>query len=88
MGQVPMALVQQTRADASRGPLTSVNKFLQYFVQCQLQMICTNAEFCILPSYHPETTSSNFFLVKQNNALMDIVIEIVDYIYDNERMLE
>ena len=89
-GLEPLGILLEvkTRAEASRGPLTSINKFPQYFVQCQLQMICTNAEFCILQSYHQETTSSNFFLVKRNNTLMDIVTEIVECIYDNERMLE
>ena len=88
LGPLGILLEVKTRAEASRGPLTSINKFPQYFVQCQLQMICTNAEFCILQSYHPETTSSNFFLVKRNNTLMDIFTEIVNCIYDNERMLE
>ena len=82
LGPLGILLEVKTRAEASRGPLTSINNFPQYFVQCQLHMY-TNAEFCILQSYHPETTSSNFFLVKRNNMLMDIVTEIVDCIYGN-----
>ena len=62
LGPLGILLEVKTKDEASRGPLTSINKFPQYFVQCQLQMLCTNAEFCILQSYHPETTSSNFFL--------------------------
>ena len=50
-------------------------------------MLCTDAEFCILQSYQPETKSSIFLLVKRNNTLMTIVKDVIDSIYHNERIL-
>ena len=41
-------------------------------------MICTDAHSCILVSYHPETQSGNFFLIKCNNLLMNIVKDVCD----------
>ena len=69
-------------------PLESLEKFKHYFVQCQLQMICTGAEFCILQSYHPESKTSKFFIIKYNNTLMTIIQEIVDCIFDENHILD
>ena len=77
----------KTRAANSPGPLTSIEKFPAYFIQCQLQLLCTDLEFCVLQSYHPETKSSNLFLVKRNNTIMFIIKEIVDSIYYNRKLL-
>ena len=57
----PDALGPLGRAGGSLSPLQSLDTVPQYFVQCQLQMFHTDAEFCILQSYHPETKTSNFF---------------------------
>ena len=69
-------------------PLESLEKFKHYFVQCQLQMICTGAEFCILQSYHPESKTSKFFIIKYKNTLMTIIQEIVDCIFDENHILD
>ena len=78
----------KTRAEGSSGPLELLEKFPDYFVQCQLQMLCTGAEFCILQSYHPESKTSKFFIIKHNNTLMTIIKEIVDCIFDENHMLD
>ena len=88
LGPVGILIEVKTRAERSLGPLNSIEKCPQYFVQCQLQMLCTNAEFCILQSYHPETKSSIFFLIKRNNTLMNIVTDVIDCIYDGIPVLE
>ena len=62
LGPSGILLEVKIRAAGSVGPINSLEKFPQYFVQCQLQMLCTDAEFCILQTYHPETNSSNFLL--------------------------
>ena len=79
----------KTRAEGFSGPLESLEKFPHYFVQCQLQMLCTGVEFCILQSYHPESKTSKFFIIKyNNNTLMTIIKEIVDCIFDENHMLD
>ena len=70
------------------GPLESLEKFPHYFVQCQLQMLCTGAEFCILQSYHPESKTSKFYIIKYTNTLMTITKEIVDCMFDENHMLD
>ena len=77
----------KTRGEGSAGPLESLEKFPHYFVQCQLQMLCTDAEFHILQSYHPESKTSKFFIIKYNNTLMTIIKEIVDCMFDKSHML-
>ena len=51
----------KTRAVNADGPLKSLASFPNYFVQCQLQMVCTDAHSCILLSYHPESKTRKFF---------------------------
>ena len=55
LGPAGILLEVKTRAENCSGPLEFQDKFSQYFAQCQLQVSCSNAEFCILQSYHPET---------------------------------
>ena len=64
LGPLGILLEVKTRAARSLSPLQSLDTVPQYFVQCQLQMLCTDAEFCILQSYHPESKTSIFFIVK------------------------
>ena len=45
----------KTRVEGSLPFLESLDNVPQYFVQCQLQMICTDTEFWIMQSYCPET---------------------------------
>ena len=77
----------RTRSEGSAGPLESLEKFLHYFVQCQLQLLCTDAEFYISQSYHPESKTSKFLIIKYNNTLMTIIKEIVDCMFDESHML-
>ena len=51
-------------------------------------MLCTGAEFCVLQSYHSESKTSKFFFTKYNNTLMTIIKEIVDYMFDENHMLD
>ena len=76
------------KGERSSGPLESLEKFSHYFVQCQLQMLCTGAEFCILQSYHPESKISKVFFIKYNNTLMTIIKEIVACMFDENHMLD
>ena len=55
--------------------LTSNCNYPQYYVQFQLQMLCTAAEYYVLQSYHPETEFSTFFLFSRNYMLMQTVID-------------
>ena len=78
----------KTRAEGSLSPLQSLNTVPQYFVQWQLQMLCTDAEFCILQPYHPETKTSNFFVAKHNNTLTKIIKQLIDCILDKNHVLD
>ena len=49
-------------------------------------MLCTDADFCILQSYRPETNSSMCFLVQHRYTLMQLVKEIIDSVYSNNKM--
>ena len=50
-------------SDGGLSPIESSDTFPQYFVQCQLQMLCSDAEFCIMQSYHTETKTSILLLL-------------------------
>ena len=78
----------KTRAANSSGPLESLDKFPSYFLQCQLQMACTNAHSCVLLSYHPETKSGNFFLISKNGQLMTVIMDVVTKILNNRVIQE
>ena len=86
-GPSGILLEVKTRTANSKGPIDSLENFPQYFMQCQLQMACTDAEFCILQSYHPETESSKYSIIKRNITLMSIVKKVTDSIYQRERIL-
>ena len=88
LGPAGISLEVKTRAAGSTGPITSSENFPQYYIQCQLQMLCTEADFCILQSYHPETNSSNCFLVQQSYTLIQVIKEVIDSVYNNNKMLE
>ena len=88
LGPLGILLEVKTGAEASLSPLQSLDTVPQYFVQCQLQMLCTDAEFCILQSYHPETKASIFFIVKRNNTLTTIIKQLIDSILDNNHILD
>ena len=88
LGPSSILLEVKTRAEGSMEPLQSLCNFPHYYVQCQLQMLCTETQFCLLQSYHPETQTSMFFLIKQNNTLVELIKQITDSIYDNTHILE
>ena len=50
LGPLGILLEVKTRAEGSLSPLQSLDSVPQYFVQRQLQMLCTDAEFFILQS--------------------------------------
>eukprot|EP00794_Sanderia_malayensis_P008327 gene8327-9220_t len=87
LGPAAILLQVKTRAENSDGPLLGLKKYPQYFVQCQLQMKCTNAMFVILQSYHPETGSSHYFLIKRNHALISVIQDVVDAMICNSKIL-
>ena len=51
-------------------------------------MLCMEADLYILQSYHPETNSSKCFLVQQSYSLMQVIKEVIDSVYNNNKMLE
>ena len=55
LGRLGILLEVKTWVEGSFGLLELLEKFPHYCVQCELQMLCTGAEFCILQSYHPES---------------------------------
>ena len=87
LGPEGILLEVKTRAENSDAALKSLGDCPQYFMQCQLQMQCTEAEFCILQSYHPESASSHCFLIKRNNTFMTAVTEIIDSLLYHEAIL-
>ena len=88
LGPLWILLEVKTKAEGSLSPLQSLDTVPQYFVQCQLQMLCTDAEFCVLQSYHPEPKTSIFFIVKHNNTLTAIIKQLIDCILDNNHVLD
>ena len=88
--QIPLGILLEvkTRAEGSLSLFESLDTVPQYFVKCQLQMLCTGAEFCILQSYHPETKTSIFFIVKRNITLTTITKQMMDCILGNNHVLD
>ena len=58
-------LKQKIRAEGTLSLLESLDTVPQYFVQCHGQMLCTDVEFCILQSYHPEQNHQFFLLLNE-----------------------
>ena len=88
LGSAGILVEIKTRAANADEPLTSLNNFPNYYVQCQLQIACTDAHSCILLSYHPESKLGNFFLIQRNNNLINIIMDICDCIRNKELLLE
>ena len=88
--EIPLVILLdvKTRAEGILSPLQSLDTVPQYFGPCQLEMLCTDAEFCILQSYHPETKTSIFFIVKCNNTLATIIKQLIDCILDNNHVFD
>ena len=88
LGLLRILLEVKTRTEGSLSPLQSLDTVPQYLVQCHLQILCTDAEFCILQSYHPETKTSIFFIAKRNNTIATIIKQLIDCILDNNHGLD
>ena len=71
-----------------QGPLSSLKQMPSYYIQPQLEVVCTGAPYCILESYHPETQQASFFLVKTDNALMSVIKDITNSILNDKPLLE
>ena len=82
IGPVRLSTEIKTGTLNSEGPLQYLEKFLSYFAQTQQEMACTEASFCILLSYHPETESGNFFLIQKDNVLEDVIMGVCNFIYN------
>ena len=74
----------KTRAKGCIGPLKNLISNEHYYVQCQLQMACTDAHSCVLVSYVPESKTGNFFMVQRNDTIIDILMEVCDAIWSNK----
>ena len=70
----------KTRAANSDGPLPNIAKNPGYYIQAQIQMVCTDYSYCIIMSYHPESKTANYFLVQRNTLLWSVIKIIVDSI--------
>ena len=44
----------KTRAANSDGPLLNIAN-IAYYIQAQIQMVCTDYSYCIIMSYHPDS---------------------------------
>ena len=63
----------KTRAANSDGPLLNIATNPGYYIQAQIQMICTDYSYCIIMSYHPESKAANYFLIQKNNLLWSVI---------------
>lgn len=62
----------KTRSFNATGPLDHVEKY--QYVQCQFQLHCSGREYTVLMSYHPESKSANYFLVKINPEFVSVAL--------------
>ena len=72
LGSLGILWEVKTRTEGTSGPLKSLEKFPNHFVQCQLQMLCPGVEVCFLHSYHPESKTSKVFEILNWNCKLHI----------------
>ena len=59
-----LLIEMKTRGAArSPGPRERLRKNSSYFIQAQLQTLCTGTKYCITMPYPPESTSTNYLFV-------------------------
>ena len=73
----------KTRAENCSSPLDNLVGKRHYVLQPNLQMICTGETHCILESYHPDSKSANFYLLKKDNLLCSVSKDLTDSILSN-----
>ena len=73
--------------ETKQRPLENLDTCPAYYVQCQLQMACTDAHTCILVSYNPESDSGNCFAILRNQKLINIMLDVCDSILYNRPIL-
>ena len=78
----------KTRAASSAGPLEDLRKNSYCFIQTQVQMVYNATKYCIIKSFHPESTSANYFLVTQHNFLWDVIVVVVSSMYNKTHIQE
>lgn len=74
--------------ESKQKPLENLNFCPEYYVQCQLQMACTDAHTCILVSYNPESDTGNCFAILRNQKLIDIILDVCESILFNRPILD
>ena len=57
-------------------------------MQVQVQMACANSKYCIFMSFHPETKSANYFLIKRHSLLWSVIKLITDSILNKKPITE
>ena len=75
------AIEVKTRAENSDAPLETISG--AHLVQANFQMIRTGDQITFLQSYLPEKDMSNFFYIKRNDLLMNVIKNITDHILHN-----
>ena len=75
------------RASSLVDLLQSLEKFLIYFAQTQLQMKSTDASFCILLFYHPETKSGGFLFDSKGQCIGRCYNECIYFFFSKTKIL-
>ena len=88
LGPDGILIEMKTRTDNAESPLESMSSYPNYYLQCQLQMECTGAHTCILVSYLPEKETANFFAVKRDRVLMNIIMDVCMSILNNKPLVD
>ena len=88
LGPKGFLLEVKTRAQNSQGPLLTLKGLSHYYTQCQLQLQCTDSQYAILQSYHPETKSSSFFIIPRNNEFWAATKDVLDSLMENRPLFE
>ena len=83
-----LILEVKTRAAKTEGPLTSLKQQPSYYIQPQLEMVCTGTSCCILESYHPETQEASFFLIKRDDVIISVIKDVTNSILKEKPLLE